>query len=246
MTAPRAATAACSRQPRAGYGDVGAAASTPIVAPGRFERAGVRRRVDAEREPGDDRHAGRGQPATERARDLQPVRGRPARADDRDRVLVAAARRRRRGRAAPPAGRRGRAAAPGRRRGSGRPSRACAADARSRARRRVERRVAPRDLARAPSSSSSSSVSASTRPGAVRCLNSTCSRPAIAAIRSVRRRQSSQRVMPPPRAVGVVEAQARGDVDVLGADDVGAVEVGDRARDAEDARVAAGDSAWRS
>ena len=46
--------------------------------------------------------------------------------------------------------------------------------------------------------------------------------------------------MRPPRAAGVVEAEARGDVHVLGADDVGAFEVGDGAGDAEDAGVAAG------
>ena len=124
ITAPRAATAACSRQPRAGYGTCALAGEHADRPPGRLERAGVRRRVDPEREAGDDRHARRGQPAPERARDLEPVRRRPPRADDRDAVLVAAAPPGRRARAAPPAGRRGRAAAPGTRRGSGTPSRA--------------------------------------------------------------------------------------------------------------------------
>ena len=80
----------------------------------RRQRADVGRRVDAEREPGDHRHAGRGQPAAERAGDLEPV-GRPAaRADDGDAlVLGRRAPRPTRRRGAPPAGRRARAAAPG-------------------------------------------------------------------------------------------------------------------------------------
>src|SRR4051812_34410603 len=106
-------------------------------------------------------------------------------------------------------------------------------------------------------SSSAASLKPSTRPGADRCLNSTSIRPAIAAIKSVRRRHSSHAVIatPPTHARGargrgasrglrerrgVVEAQARGDADVLRADNVGALEVGDGAGDAQDARMAAG------
>jgi hypothetical protein len=49
----------------------------------------VRDRVDAEREPADDRNAGGAETAAERVRDLAPVRARRPRADDRDDGLVA-------------------------------------------------------------------------------------------------------------------------------------------------------------
>ena len=85
--ARRPPRAAASRAP--GRRRARSPASTPIVLPGRLERAGVRRRVDPEREAGDDRHARRRQPAAERARDLEPVRRRAPGADDGDAVLVA-------------------------------------------------------------------------------------------------------------------------------------------------------------
>ena len=156
----------------------------------------------------------RRQPAPERAGDLEPVGRRPPRADDRHRVLGLQRRRiaedvqhrRRVGEVAQPLG--VGVAAAGRPSQARPPRPARAPRARRSARSGAARPPPP------PSSSRSSSGSASTRPGAVRRLNSTCSRPAIAAIRSVRRRQSSHAVMrlPPPRAGSrVVEAQARGD-----------------------------------
>ena len=132
-TAPRAATAACSRCPRAGYGDVGARGEHADRPARRFERAGVGGRVDPEREARDDRHARRRQAAAD------------ARGPRRARTTTRGGRRRRprrpgrpapwdrRARAAPRAGRRGRAGAPGTPRGSGRRSPAGPPTARSRA-----------------------------------------------------------------------------------------------------------------
>ncbi len=51
-----------------------------------LERAEVRGGVDPERHAGDDGHAGAGQRAAERARDLEAVGRRAAGADDRDRL----------------------------------------------------------------------------------------------------------------------------------------------------------------
>ena len=84
ITAPRSATAACSRQPRAGYGDVRARREHGDGAPGRLERAGVRGRVDARararrrraRAPRRGRGRARGRP---RARTTTPGARRPRR-----------------------------------------------------------------------------------------------------------------------------------------------------------------------
>ena len=51
------------------------------------ERPRVRGRVDPERHPADHRNSGRTEPAAERIRDLDPVHRRPARADDRHRLV---------------------------------------------------------------------------------------------------------------------------------------------------------------
>ena len=93
-TQPRAATRSYSAPPRRGYGDVGPAGEDRDGrrADVRVERADVRGRVDAERHAGDDGHPGGGEPAPERARDLDAVRRAAARADDRHPVAARPAR----------------------------------------------------------------------------------------------------------------------------------------------------------
>ena len=105
-TAPASISRACSPRIRAGYGRLRAAgqhgdgradgASTTGVAgsaapSGIAASARVRRRIDPERHAGDDRQPRGGETAAERARDLEPVRRGPARADDRDRLAAGSA-----------------------------------------------------------------------------------------------------------------------------------------------------------
>ena len=88
ITAPRLATAAWSRHPRRGYGDVGAGGEHGDRLAGRLERSFVGGRVDPEREPGDHRHARGREPAAQRPGDLEAIGRGAAGSHDGDRVVV--------------------------------------------------------------------------------------------------------------------------------------------------------------
>ena len=94
-TAPLARPARRARGWRAGRRTSAPHASTAIVRPAAVERTAVGGGVDPERQAAHHGHAGRRQPAAELVADLQPVAGGASRADDGDRRLVRAARRRR-------------------------------------------------------------------------------------------------------------------------------------------------------
>ena len=117
MTRPVSADPPPERAVRRRVGDVGAAAEHGDRAAAGVEGAAVGAGVDPEGEAADDDHPGGGQLPAELARDLAPVGGGAARADDRHRRRRARARRAgpgRRGRSAPRARRPRRAAPPGR------------------------------------------------------------------------------------------------------------------------------------
>ena len=72
MTAPRAATAACRRQPRAGYGMCALAASTPIVRPGPSSAPACAAESIPMREAGDHGDLGGRQATAHRAATSSP------------------------------------------------------------------------------------------------------------------------------------------------------------------------------
>jgi hypothetical protein len=69
-------------------GDVRARGEHADRRPGRLERARVRRRIDPERQPRDDRYPRGRQAATDAARDVEPVRGCAPRPDHGDAVRI--------------------------------------------------------------------------------------------------------------------------------------------------------------
>ena len=234
-TAPRSTTCAYSWRLLGGYGTSAPLPDGDDGSAG-LQRAGVRRGVDAEREARDHRHAGGGEAAAERAGDLEPVRGRAAGADDRHRVLLIRQ---------PPGdvqhrGRVGELAQPLRVGvvAAGRPA------------------LEPRPSRSAvPARASKSAYARSTAERAereqrlVRQRQHAGGHLALAPLHVEVARQVRDEGGAPQACVaglmplcerGGLEAEAGGEDDVLWPDGVAALEVGDRARDAEDAAVAAG------